>query len=273
MWNRRSIMTHTAAAAGALGLSPSAFAADPKKAALTPAELKQLVGKATRLSVLSDRITRCQAQRSLQVLTPRAEKLLNDTKDEVRRGLTEIASASVSDSTKTLLTKATGTYETFLKHSAALDIKNAKALGDFAVEADVVGDHMDAVVDSLVKEMGQSVAAVLSQTADLQRLTQHNAVHFLMARVGVNEAEQLKEVTEGRQHFNEKLKAVQSASLKTPAIEAQLQLLGPQWMLMSSALAQAGNDPKMLENISTTSERLLEVTTSLYALYDAALKA
>jgi len=94
-----------------------------------------------------------------------------------------------------------------------------------------------------------------------------------MARLGINEAEQLKEVAEGRKEFNEKLQVLQAAPLKNPAIEAQLQLLGPQWLLMANALGQSGNDAKTLENISTTSERLLEVSTSLYALYESALKA
>jgi hypothetical protein len=66
---------------------------------------------------------------------------------------------------------------------------------------------------------------------------------------------------------------LQAAPLKNPAIEAQLQLLAPQWLLMANALGQSGNDAKTLENISTTSERLLEVSTSLYALYESALKA
>ena len=57
---------------------------------------------------------------------------------------------------------------------------------------------------------------MLASTADLQWLTQHTtAVHFLMARLGINEAEQLKEVAEGRKEFNEKLQVLQAASLKT----------------------------------------------------------
>jgi hypothetical protein len=117
--------------------------------------------------------------------------------------------------------------------------------------------------------MGQ----VLATAAELQRLTQHTAVHFLMASAGIQVAEQLKEVEVARKSFSDKLQGLQTAELKNPAIETQLQLLGPQWLLMSNALRHPGRELKTMENISTTSERLLEVTTSLYRLYDAALKA
>jgi hypothetical protein len=272
MLNRRKVLGATVVV-GVMNLGAAAAWAQAGRKAATPDELRHLIGRATRLSVLSDRITRCQAQKSLQVLTTRADKVLADATDDVRRGLAELTAAGLTDASKALVAPALKSYETFLGHSQQLDVKNAKALGAFAEEADVVGDHMDALVASLIKDLGQSVAKVLASTADLQRLTQHTAVHFLMARLGINEAEQLKVVAEGRKEFNEKLQVLQAAPLKNPAIEAQLQLLAPQWLLMANALGQSGNDAKTLENISTTSERLLEVSTSLYALYESALKA
>lgn len=275
MLNRRWVLTRTTAVGGILSLGAAAVCAQAvvRSRAATPDELRHLIGRATRLSVLSDRITRCQAQKALQVLISRADKVLADASDDVRRGLAELTAANLSEATKSLVQPAARAYTAFLGHSQQLDPKNAKALGAFALEADGVGEHMDALVGAMIKDLGQSMAKVLASTADLQRLTQHTAVHFLIARLGINEAEQLKEVAEGRKEFNEKLQILQSSSPKNPAIEAQLQLLAPQWMLMANALAQTGNDTRTLENISTTSERLLEVTTSLFTLYEQALKA
>lgn len=272
MLNRRKVLGATMVV-GVMNLGAAAAWAQAGRKAVTPDELRHLIGRATRLSVLSDRITRCQAQKSLQVLITRADKVLADATDDVRRGLTELAAAGLPDASKALVAPALKSYEAFLAKSQQLDVKNAKVLGAFAEEADVVGEHMDALVAAMIKDLGQSVAKVLASTADLQRLTQHTAVHFLMARLGINEAEQLKEVAEGRKEFNEKLQVLQAAPLKNPAIEAQLQLLAPQWLLMANALGQSGNDARTLENISTTSERLLEVSTSLYTLYESALKA
>ena len=235
-------------------------------------DYRLLIGRSTRLSVLSDRVTRCQVQRVLRVLVPRAERQLDDTKREVREVMTELAAASLSADSRRLLQPAVDAYEAFLKRSQELDVSRSEPLVPFAEAADGVGDKMDALVGALVAESGQPVGQLLATTADLQRLTQHTATHFLMASAGIQVAEQLKEVEVARKQFNEKLQSLQTASIKTPAIESQLQLLGPQWLLMSSALGHPGRDMKTLENISTTSERLLEVTTALYRLYDAALK-
>lgn len=237
------------------------------------ADMRPLIGKATRLSVLSDRVTRCQVQRVLRVLVPRAERLLEDTRREVRDSMTELNAASLSADARKLLQAAADAYDAFLKKSQAMDISRTDALVAFAQEADEVGDKMDALVNALVVESGQSMGQVLATAADLQRLTQHAAVHFLMASAGIQAPEQLRQVELARTAFNDKLLGLQTAALKSPAIESQLQLLGPQWLLMSSALGHPGQDLKTMENISTTSERLLEVTTALYRLYDAALKA
>ncbi len=273
MWNRRNVVVQTLALGVCVGSGPTLGWAQPVRKTATSDELRTLVGRATRLSVLSDRITRCHAQKSLKILVGRADRVLAEATDDVRRGLAELAAAPLSDATKALLPVAVKSYEAFLGRSQQINPQQSAALGAFAEEADVVGDHMDALVAGLIKDLGQSVATVLASTADLQRLTQHTAVHFLMARVGIDEAEQLRQVADGRKAFNNKLQVLQNTPVKNPAIESQLQLLLPQWLLMDTALGRSGNDVKTLENISTTSERLLEVTSALYGLYEQALKA
>lgn len=237
------------------------------------ADMRSHIGKATRLSVLSDRVTRCQVQRVLRVLVPRAERQLEDTQREVREAMADLATAALSPDARRLLQTAGSAYDAFLKQSQAMDVSKTDGLVAFTEEADAVGDKMDALVGALVSESGQPMGQLLAIAADLQRLTQHTAVHFLMASAGIQVTEQLKEVEAARKSFNDKLQGLQTATLKTPAIETQLQLLGPQWLLMSNALGHPGRELKTMENISTTSERLLEVTTALYRLYDTALKA
>lgn len=272
MWNRRKVVVHTLAMGVYVGSVPTVGWTQAVRKTATSDELRYLVGRATRLSVLSDRITRCHAQKSLKVLAGRAERVLAEATDDVRRGLAELAAAPLGDATKALLPVAVKSYEAFLGRSQQLNPQQSAALAAFAEEADVVGDHMDALVAGLIRDLGQSVTTVLASTADLQRLTQHTAVHFLMARVGIDEAEQLRQVADGRKAFNNKLQVLQNTPVKNPGIESQLQLLAPQWLLMDTALGRSGNDAKTLENISTTSERLLEVTTALYGLYEQALK-
>jgi len=263
------------AAAGASvwpGVALAQSAAKPAKAAVTADELRVWIGKATRLSVLSDRVTRCQVQRSLGVLTSRAERQLDDTQREVRKGLADVGAAGLPDEASRLVAPARDAYEVFLKKSAELDVGKPEAVAVFAADADAVGDRMDALVDAMVKATGRTTAQVLSTTADLQRLTQHAAVHFLLASAGVQPDVQLKEVAQARSDFNAGLKALTASQVRSEAIDSQIRLLEPQWLLMSTALGHPGREVRTLENICTTSERLLEVTTSLYGLYDGTLK-
>lgn len=250
--------------------------AQPKaaKPAAAADDLRVLIGKATRLSVLSDRVTRCQVQRSLNVLVSRAERQLDDTKREVRKVLDELAAAGLPESALRHLAPAKDTYEGFLKKSNDLNVAKPEGLTAFAEEADVVGDRMDALVAALVQATGRSATQVqvLSVSANLQRLTQHAAVHFLLASAGIQPDAQLKEVAQARTDFSAGLRTLLLNAVRNDAIDQQIKLLEPQWLLMSNALTHPGRDPRTLENICTTSERLLEVTTALYGLYDGALK-
>ena len=273
---RRLILTRVLGAAvlfaGAPVLVGAQTTSTKGKTAATAEERRQHIARATRLSVLSDRITRCQVQKALGVLTGRAERLLADSTQEVRRGLSDLSAAGLPEPARPLLASANDSYLTFLGRSQQLDTAKLAGLQGFAQEADVVGTKVDALVDALIADLAQPVAKVLASAADIQRLTQHNAVHFLLAGAGIQAGEQLKEVADGRQAFDTALKELRGAPIRTPAIESNMQLLEPQWLLMSTALAKPGRDMLTMENICTTSERILEVSTALYGLYESALK-
>jgi DNA repair ATPase RecN len=222
--------------------------------------------------VLSDRITKCQAQKALTVLPQRTEKVLQESLQESEQKLQQLlASPAIQGTTRSVFNAAQKSYNTFIQKNRQINLKDTPALIELAEEADRVGEQVDEVVDQLIKSLNRPVAAVLSHTADMQRLTQHTAVHFLLARLGHKEQEQLKEVREKRTVFDEHLNALKSSPLKTPAISNQLQLLEPQWLLMSTALNRTERDSATLEHISTTSERLLEVLTTLYGSYESIL--
>lgn len=235
-------------------------------------DLKALVAKATRLSVLSDRITRSQAQRVLGVLPTRADRVLADSTAEVRRLLSELGASTAAPATRAQYQTVAKGFDEFLRASERLDVKDRNALARFARQADEVGDATDQYVELLVKEVGQPTARILSTTADLQRLTQHLAVHFLLARAGIEEREQQKEVNTGREEFAKLLDELRKSPLQNGSITGQLQLIENQWLLMNQALNQVARDMASMENACTTSERTLEVLTTLYPQYEAALK-
>lgn len=237
----------------------------------TTSELRTLTAKASRLSVLSDRLTRSQAQRSLGVLRTRAERVLMDSTAESKRLLTELSHAALSSSTRPQHQLAAQGYLNLLTVNEHFDPQDRQALAKLAIQADEVGEELDKLVALLIRDLGQPVAGVLATTADLQRLTQDLAVHFLLGRAGIDEKDQQKRLDTGREHFGKLLGDLRKSSIQTPNIGQQLQLLDNQWTLMRQALNLSSRDTSAMENTCTTSERTLEVLTRLYPQYEAAL--
>ncbi len=274
--HRRLFLSQGLLLAGSLSVTWGDAWAQAKAPARKAGELvddrKAHIARATRLSILSDRITRCKVQIALGVLPPRATKVYQDSMQEVKRVVVELGAAALPAVAKPQMAAAAVAYESFLQNSLKLNMENRANLLQFAEEADVVGSRLDTLVDTLVADAGQSTAQVLVSTADIQRLSQHTAVHSLLARAGIQEAQQLNEVVEGRKDFDKALAVLRASPLKNPEINAQMQLLEPQWLLMAAALNKSGSDMQSLEHICTTSERILEVSTDLYGLYEAAVK-
>lgn len=270
---RRLIGGLLAGGALALGVRVSPVRAQAASAAAGASEaMRLLLTKATRLSILTDRIVRSQVQRSLGVLVPRAVRIHADSLVEARLILGILRSANLSASLRPLLDGVTQQVGAFLGASEDLKIEDRAALTRLAVQADEAGASVDKLVDAYLRDTGQSNAAILQTTAELQRLTQHLAVHYLLARAGVEATEQMKEVNTGRQDFERALSELKKSPLRSARIEAAMPLLDGQWTLFRMALANASADTSAQQTVSTTSERTLEVLTDLYGLYEVALR-
>lgn len=230
---------------------------------------RSLLGRLNRLSVLSDRITRCAVQRHLGVLTSQAEKVLASVLREARTLIDELAALDKSASLRGNWGTARTAYRAYLQAAEKLDPKDRDGLVRLAKEADELDDKVTAVSDQLLKESGTPAAAILNVTTELQRLTQHLAVHFLLARAGVDEKANTEEVTTARGTFAKLLGELKASPIQSPTISNQMQLLEGQWIFMNSALGTTLRSPQSLESASTTSERTLEVLTQLQSQFEA----
>lgn len=251
----------------------SVAAQNARKTAPVEVDWRGLVAKVTRLSVLTDRLVRSQVQRSLNVLVQRADRVQSESQSEATRLLKDIAEPMAATASFKQFQSVAKDYGDFLGQVASMDPKDKSTLIKLTVRSDEVGEDVDKLAAALLKEMGQPLARVLTTTADLQRLTQHNAVHFLMARAGIEEKEQQAEVDKGRADFTKLLTELKAAPLKSSQVDMLLPLLDNQWTLMNKALDLKSRDGVALENVATTSERTLEVLTQLYPAYENLLKA
>ena len=251
------------------GLPAAVFAQSAK----TAVDYRGMVSRGTRLSILTDRITRCQAQRLLGVLTPRAERMLADSVAEARNIMAALKQQGAgSAAIAPLLASAEQGLGALLSASEIFRTEDKAGLGKLAVLADKAGASIDRLVAAYVQAIGQPTASVLQTTADLQRLTQHLAVHYLLSRAGIDPTEQLKEVDTGRRAFETLLQNLKQSPVRSARTDAAMPLIEGQWTFLRATLTQAGTDVAALQNAATTSERTLEVLTELYAAYDAALR-
>lgn len=249
----------------------SAFAQARPAPKAIDVSLRQQISYATRLSISSDRIVRNHVQKTLQINTPRPDKGLADARAEVTRLIGELQTARGGNALSAQLPGAAKAYGDFMRNSEQLAAADRPGLIKLADEADKVGEAVDSLVLALVKESGVATADALSASADLQRLTQHLAVHSLMASAGIDAAEQLKEVTKSRPEFSSLLAKLKQSPFKPNQVDFMLDQISNQWLLMDMSLQSKAGSPRDLENVCTTSERLLETLTGLYSKYESAL--
>lgn len=242
-------------------------------AAVSAAEWRELIKQATRLSILTDRITRAHVQRHLQVLPSRADRVLIDSLAEARQLLSVLSQAPGSRSVGAVQGASEREVAGFLEQAATVNSSDRGAVVRLADRADQAGDVVDQWVGAYLGSLGQAEADVLRVTANLQRLTQHLAVHFLLAKAGVAVETQMREVQEGRQAFEAGLSALKQSPFRQPRIVSDLALLENQWLFMRNALTAAAADAAALQNAATTSERTLEALNDLYTQYEGVLRS
>jgi len=102
-------------------------------------------------------------------------------------------------------------------------------------------------------------------------LSQRLAKNYELLAAGLDSRTVREQMTGDADEFQRALAQLNKAPISTPAIRSALELGQAQWVFFEAALKRQP-DPRGLENVATTSERLLEVTDSLTSLYEVALQ-
>jgi len=267
---RRTALHHLLAGAGVL--LTGVPGAQAQTAGRRPVDPRVLVARATRLSVLTERITRGHAQIALGVSVQRADRILNDSVAEVRRLLADLDGALAGHPALAQYQTLARQYTEFLQMTRS-DMKDLANLLRLSQRADALSQTADALVVRLVNESELPQAQILATTANLQRLTQHMAVHFLIVRTAQDEKNQLQLLSTARQSFARDLAELQAFPLKTPQITQDLSLLNNQWTLMNQALDLQSRDSSAMEKVCSTSELTLEVLSQIYPALEGVLKS
>jgi hypothetical protein len=223
----------------------------------------------TRLSVLVDRIIRCQAQLAVDKGASQAGQVLERSVQKARQLVGSLSKKTWGLDCKAQWDLVKQSYRDFLAINAQLAGANSEVLAKLTKFAEGAGAASDMLAVSLIQDMG-ALAHTLIVTARLQRLTQQLAAYYLLACAGIDTSGQQVKIEQGRVMFMELLTKLRGSELNTEGIERQHELLQQQWLMMKQALD--GDDNKATDCVLGTSDRILQSLTTLFTAYEDALE-
>ena len=231
--------------------------------------LATAINRTARFRALSQRTAKVYGQLYLNVGAARARDALEHTRRQVHSGFEDMDRQSWPPEVARLLADVR-------RNADRLDALTAQAPtkeGFQAVSAQA--DQMLAAANTTteaLERLAQAPTARLVNTAGRQRmLSQRLAKNYELLAAGLDSRTVREQMTGDADEFQRALAQLNKAPISTPAIRSALELGQAQWVFFEAALKRQP-DPRGLENVATTSERLLEVTDSLTSLYEVALQ-
>ncbi|MBS0508981.1 MAG: type IV pili methyl-accepting chemotaxis transducer N-terminal domain-containing protein [Proteobacteria bacterium] len=230
--------------------------------------LATAINRTARFRAMSQRTAKLYGQLHLAVRPERAREALEQTRRQMRADLDELDRQSWPPEVARLLSD--------VRRSAAdLDGLTAQAPGKANFQTvSTQADQMLALADGAtqaLERLAQAPTAKLVNTAGRQRmLSQRLAKNYGLVAAGLDGRPQREQMAGDAQEFQRAMAQLANAPLSTPAIRSALELGQGQWVFFDAAIKRQPN-ARGLEDVASTSERLLEVMDSLTALYEAAL--
>lgn len=251
-------------AAGALLLPPLAPLSAQARLALATA-----INITARYRALSQRAAKAYGLLVLQVDPARSRELLEAARRQLRNGLRALDGQGWPPAVARLLAEVQ-------QAAGQLDALLAQApTRDTWLVAGRQADHLLASADQATQALEQlapAPSARLVNTAGRQRmLSQRLARHYGLAAAGLGSDAARRQMRDDAEEFERALEQLAAAPISTPAIRAALELGRGQWMFFQAALRRAP-DARGVDDVASTSERLLQVMDDLTGLYEAALR-
>lgn len=231
--------------------------------------LSTAINRTARFRALSQRMAKAYAQLSLNVHPERAREVITASRQLTHAGFDDLGQhpwpSDVAQSLQEVRRQSDKLEE------LVANPPSKETLGSVSVQADKTVEAANSATLALEKLAQAQTAKVVTMSGKLRLMSQRLAKNYNLQAAGVETKSLREQLASDKLEFKRTLDELEKAPISTPAIRDQLALAQGQWVFFEAAL-QRQPDPRGLESMASTSERLLEVMDHLTGLYEAVLK-
>jgi Type IV pili methyl-accepting chemotaxis transducer N-term len=268
--NRRQSIQHILIGTAALSSPLSAFAqskAPPAKPNASAAAGLELLNKAARQRMLSQRMAKCYFQMGNGILPERAFALMTSCVDEFDSNLKLVSSKAPAGDIKAIYQNLETTWKPY---KSQLSIAPSRMdAGLINTSSDVVLKLADDATNLLEKQVGLPLARLVNLSGR-QRMLSQLVSKKLFYREWTGQKNEDASIIAGEAEISKGLASLASESREYDNILAEIGLAQTQWLFFKAAIDAALNSKTTsihLQNVANTSERMLEVFDSITMKY------
>ncbi len=243
---------------------PAAFATHAEVALATS------INRTARFRALSQRSAKGYVQLVLNILPDATKNTIATSQRLMLSSLDELAlgnySAEVSQNIAAIKVEA-AVLNALLATAPKRDMLVA-----VSVQADKLTEQANKTTELLANQTKSGNAKIVA-IADKQRmLSQRLAKNYFLQAANLNTAAVRQQLASDRAEFKAGLTMLKDAPISTANIRQDIELCAMQWYLFETSIDKPRSRPFVMDDVAVSSERLLDITSSLSSHYEKAVK-